>query len=288
MYAIFSKINLGTDYEYYSLPLWVAGTTYDNNFFQVAILGQNELDQIKYIKNEYKEFKDFRTDTGFNYLIITQSGALIASYFNGKFIEYYIDLDVAFKKTSPDLNAYLKVAIPFLKDNFGIDDSNYHQLYKISYEEMNKKLNIFIPAYEEISRLLIEKLTKYPSLIQNLHWRQFEELLAELFSQFGYETEIGPGSGDDGVDLRLIKHSDFGSMLMLVQAKRYSSHKSIGLQPVQALYGAVNDEKASKGIVVATCEFAPVAKRFENKNPYKIQLAGTRELEGWLKKYCET
>jgi hypothetical protein len=156
-------------------------------------------------------------------------------------------------------------------------------LYRDS--EYGKKLTIITPDLVTISDEVIAYLSENPEALQQLHWRTFEELLETLFASRGYDTELCPGSGDGGVDLRLIRRHDFGDLLFLVQAKRHVAHNTIALQPVQALYGAVAAEGASKGLFVATSEFQPVAKRFAKSHSYRIDLAGPDKLAEWLKDY---
>ena len=74
-------------------------------------------------------------------------------------------------------------------------------------------------------------------------------------------------------------------MLTLVQAKKYDPKYPISLQPVQALYGAVETEGANKGILVSTSDFQPAAKNYVKKQPYRIKLAGPKEIQEWLRKY---
>ncbi len=286
MIGVFERIGiLEESYEYSSFVTWEADTQGDNSVFHIGVLGQNEE-----IKNQYIDYKRHRfyEAHGCDYLLITQSGTIISSYVNGYLKDYYGDINTAFSISNSDPVAYIQKAKSFLGEKFGVDVRDEVEIYRNPVSEFTHATDILLKNYEEIDRCLIERLSKNPELLHKLHWRQFEELLAEVFYKFGYETEIGPGVGDEGVDLRLIKHNEMGPLLILVQAKKYAARKKIGLQPVQALYGAINDEKASKGILVSTCEFAPVAKRFESKNPYRIKLAGPNELEGWLKKYCET
>jgi restriction endonuclease Mrr len=147
-----------------------------------------------------------------------------------------------------------------------------------------QKSNIIIPSFEKINKELIDYLSQNPEVLHSLHWRKFEELLAELFKNQGFETELGPGRADGGVDLRLIQRSDIGNMLILVQAKRYAKHRKIQLEPVKALWASVEDEQANKGILVSTSEFYPAAKNFATSRPYRIELVGPEKLKSWLSK----
>lgn len=284
MIGVFERIDVDEkEFEYSSFDAWEAGTQGDNSVFHIGVLGQK--DNLKDRYSKYKHYKFYEVH-GCDYLLITQSGTIVSSYVNGVLKDYYDDLNLVFSIQSDNPLAYIQKATSFLAEEFGVTVSNDVELYRNPTPQFKNNVELFLRHYEAIDRRLIERLSKSPDLLHQLHWRQFEELLAEVFSEFGYETEIGHGIGDEGVDLRLIKHDDIGSLLILVQAKKYAPDKKIGLQPVQALYGAVYDEKASKGILVSTCEFAPVAKRFESKNPYRIQLAGPAELKQWLKRYC--
>ena len=110
--------------------------------------------------------------------------------------------------------------------------------------------SLLIPDFSIISRELIEHLSKHPEDLQRLHWRKFEELLEAVFRNQGYETALGPGRADQGVDLRLVRKDSIGSVVTLVQAKRYRDDNPINLEVVQALSAVVDDEKANRGILV--------------------------------------
>jgi restriction system protein len=54
-----------------------------------------------------------------------------------------------------------------------------------------------------IDQRFIDYLSANQASLPNLHWRKFEELTGEFFHREGYQVELGPGSNDDGVDVRL-------------------------------------------------------------------------------------
>ena len=110
----------------------------------------------------------------------------------------------------------------------------------------------------------------------------------EYFKAKGYETELGPGSGDGGVDIRMISRSGIqGDFLTLVQAKKYAQQNKIKLEPVQALYGVLEDQKASKGLFVTTSSYEPCAKRFAESKPFRLQLADSSDVRKWLEEYTQ-
>lgn len=58
--------------------------------------------------------------------------------------------------------------------------------------------------------------------IDEIHWRKFEGLAAEFFSREGLGVQLGPGRGDDGIDIRVWTEAvESGNPpALLVQCKR--------------------------------------------------------------------
>lgn len=158
----------------------------------------------------------------------------------------------------------------------------------IVYQNTDFQLNasLYVPDLNEINEELIEYLSRNPKMLYELHWRKFEELLSALFRSKGYDTELGPGSGDGGVDIRMVSKSGVtGNFLTLVQAKRYSEKNRIKLTPVQALYGVLEAEKASSGLFVTTSSYEPCARRFAESHPYRLKLADKSDIRTWLREF---
>ena len=51
----------------------------------------------------------------------------------------------------------------------------------------------------------IEKEDTHPELMRNLSPRKFEELVAELFSDMGYEVVLTPATRDGGFDFKAFR-----------------------------------------------------------------------------------
>jgi hypothetical protein len=145
----------------------------------------------------------------------------------------------------------------------------------------DKTCNLIIPDFERINDELIAYFCKHPNDLNHLAPRKFEEVLAAIFRNLGYITELGPGHGDKGIDLRLIYKDSIGEVVTLVQAKRYASHNPIRLEAVQALYGIVEAHKANRGLFVTTSRYLPGVMEFAEQTSSRLVLATAKEVAIW-------
>jgi hypothetical protein len=120
-----------------------------------------------------------------------------------------------------------------------------------------------------------------PDHFHRLNPRAFEVLLSRVFQNQGFTTELGPGSGDGGVDIRLWQRDPLGDVLTLVQAKRYAPHRKIELEAVAALRGVMAVEEAPRGMFVTTSTYLPSARRFAARAGNVIELATTADIAQW-------
>jgi Restriction endonuclease len=132
---------------------------------------------------------------------------------------------------------------------------------------------------------VFEHFAQHPEHLARLGWRQYEEFLDAVFRNQGFRTELGSGTDDGGVDIRIYQSQSLPQMVTLVQAKRYRS-RPINLDTVAALFGNAVANKASSGILATTSRFQPAAKKFaksvssEVSFP-KIDLVDSKRVGGW-------
>lgn len=100
---------------------------------------------------------------------------------------------------------------------------------------------------EEQKRKNYEReLRKQKKYWQNMHWRNFEHKIGELFEDLGYEVIVTQGGHDGGVDLLVWKENK----KTIVQCKRYNGH-SVKIGDVRALWGVKDSFQADSVIMVA-------------------------------------
>jgi restriction endonuclease Mrr len=114
---------------------------------------------------------------------------------------------------------------------------------------------------------------------------KFEELVAELLRDKGYDVELTPKTRDGGFDILSIKKGDLGSALTLVECKRYTENNKVDVGIVRGLYGVVEEKRATQGLIVTTSYFTKDAIAFRDRLPYRLALADFDRLTKFLREW---
>lgn len=101
----------------------------------------------------------------------------------------------------------------------------------------------------------------------------FEEFVAELFEALGYEVERTGGTGDEGIDLHVVRAGLRG----IVQCK-YHSRGVVGSPELQKFLGSVHHARGHKGFFVTTRTFSLAAEKFASEHPIEL-IDGPRLVE---------
>lgn len=131
---------------------------------------------------------------------------------------------------------------------------------------------------------LIEHLRRQPCDLHKLAPRRFEELVAHLLEDMGWEVSLTKQTRDGGRDILAFLDAEVGRLLCLVEAKRYSPERPVGVELVRNLYGALSDEQASLALLVTTSYFSPDAREFQRRHIYQLSLREYQDVVGWLMK----
>jgi restriction system protein len=132
---------------------------------------------------------------------------------------------------------------------------------------------------------LMSQLQRQPRSVFDLPPRRFEELIAELLSDLGYEVELTPATRDGGKDILAYMTAPHGRVLCLVEAKRYRHDRPVGVELVRQLYGTLVDADASCAMMVTTSSFSPDARSFQQKHQYKLTLRDYGHVVQWIQGY---
>ena len=131
---------------------------------------------------------------------------------------------------------------------------------------------------------IISRLASFPQEVLELTPRKFEELVAELLIKEGLDVILTPASGDGGRDVLAYNNTIAGKHLYLVECKRYSPERPVGVGLVRQLYGVLELERATAGMLVTTSNFTKGAREFRDSIEYRIDLKDYAALARWLRR----
>jgi len=100
-------------------------------------------------------------------------------------------------------------------------------------------------------------LAREPALAFQIEARKWEEIIAGAYKTAGFdEVTLTPRSGDLGRDVIAIKRG-IGTVRIIDQVKAYKPGHLVTANDVRALLGVLEGDKASKGFLTTTSDFAP-------------------------------
>ncbi|MDA8347076.1 MAG: restriction endonuclease [Thermaerobacter sp.] len=102
--------------------------------------------------------------------------------------------------------------------------------------------------------------------IDQMDGRTFERKLGLLFRDLGYSVRHTKVSGDYGADLVLHKNGT----TTVVQAKRYSLDRKVGVSAVQEVVSAMSMYHAQHAIVITNTYFTAPAKTLARSNQVEL------------------
>lgn len=132
---------------------------------------------------------------------------------------------------------------------------------------------------------LIAHLARHPERMRELTPRRFEELVAELLKCQGFEPTLTPRTRDGGRDILAARSDRLGTLLYLVECKRYAPENKVGVETVRSIYGVVQSERASKGVIVTTSSFTKQALAFASPLMFQLSLRDFDALRQWLDEF---
>ena len=95
-----------------------------------------------------------------------------------------------------------------------------------------------------------------------------ESLITNLFQKTGLDTKLTQASRDGGVDCVAYDSRPILGGKVIVQAKRYKN--TVGVSAVRDLFGTLQNEGASKGILVTTSGYGQASFDFARNKPIEL------------------
>lgn len=118
----------------------------------------------------------------------------------------------------------------------------------------------------------------------------FEHLVVDLLVKMGYggsfanSAKVTQYVHDDGID-GIIYEDKLGLDKIYIQAKRYNPDNTIGKPQIQQFAGALDEQKATKGVFITTSSYSKDARSYVDKLSKKIVLIDGQELARYMIEY---
>ena len=133
-------------------------------------------------------------------------------------------------------------------------------------------------AYQDLNDQLASDLSKQ---IKSIPPSLFERIVIKLLVAMGYGGTLKDAgeaigkTGDEGID-GVIKEDRLGLDAIYIQAKRWEN--TVGRPEIQKFAGALQGQRARKGIFITTSDFSKEAQDFTSKIDTKIVLIDGKQL----------
>lgn len=141
-------------------------------------------------------------------------------------------------------------------------------------------------SYQSIRKNLAQELRKRVIELPPIF---FEKLVVELLVKMGYGGSLQDAgqatrlTNDEGID-GIIKEDKLGLDFIYIQAKRWNN-QAVGRPDIQSFVGALDGQKANKGIFITTSRFAENAKEYVKTITKKVILVDGNQLAEFMIDY---
>jgi restriction system protein len=138
--------------------------------------------------------------------------------------------------------------------------------------------NAFVSLRQNLAGDLLQQVKSSPPHL-------FEKIVVQLLVAMGYGGSLQDAgkavgkSGDEGID-GIIKEDRLGLDIIYIQAKRWEN--TVGRPDIQKFAGALQGQRAKKGIFITTSDFSKEAQDFVAKIDSKIVLIDGQQLTQFM------
>lgn len=126
---------------------------------------------------------------------------------------------------------------------------------------------------------------KYPEKLYDINHRKFEELIASILEDLGFDVQLTQATRDGGRDIIANIKNAVTDFLAYIECKRYSPDKTIGVGIIRQVSGVHYLRKPSKSIIVTTSFFTKDAKEEAKLIENQLGLKDFDNIKCWLEKY---
>jgi len=167
--------------------------------------------------------------------------------------------------------------------NMEVKDQAKESLYKASQDkETPEKSSVILT---DINMELKRYFNKHPERLYDLSPRKFEELIASILEDLGFDVQLTKATRDGGTDIIAYIRNSVCEFLTLVECKKYAPDNKVGVGIVREVSGVHHLKNASKSIIVTTSFFSKDAVEMAKAIEHQLELKNYEDLKVWLSEY---
>lgn len=128
-------------------------------------------------------------------------------------------------------------------------------------------------------------LKKHPHKLYELSPRKFEELVASILKDLGFEVELTQATRDGGRDIIAHVRNTVSSYLTYIECKKYAADNKVGVGIIRQVIGVHHIRKPTKSIIVTTSFFSKDAIKEAELMESQLDLKDFTDIKAWLQRY---
>lgn len=126
---------------------------------------------------------------------------------------------------------------------------------------------------------------KNPEDLYKLSPRKFEELVASIIKDMGFDVELTPATRDGGRDIIAYIRTGISNYLTHIECKRYAPDNKISVDIIRSVVGVHHMRNANKSVIVTTGFFTKDARDEAKLVENTLDLKDYYDLKDMLSKY---
>lgn len=165
-------------------------------------------------------------------------------------------------------------------ERYGQRKENIFESDAVEEEEEEVKISLV-----DINNELKEYFAKHPEKLYDLTPRKFEELVASIMEDFGFDVNLTQQTRDGGRDIFAYMKNAVCNFLTFVECKKYAHDNKVGVEVVRNVIGVHHLHGPSKSLIVTTSYFTKDAIKEAKSAKHILNLNDFNDIKVWLQKY---
>ncbi len=128
-------------------------------------------------------------------------------------------------------------------------------------------------------------LNRNPQEIYKLTSRKFEELIASILEDLGFDIELTQATRDGGKDIIASIKTGLTNILAYIECKHFNPQNKVGVSIIREVLGVHQIMKPSKSIIITSSSFTKDAKKTAESFKNQLDLKDFLDIKNWLSKY---